>query len=72
MEDTVYTRCTETVRTAYLGQRLPEPRVTEDPSDIRKIKHLTAKMAGILNRQALDGRYFKPANHMSYQETGYA
>jgi hypothetical protein len=72
MEDTVYTRCAETVRIAYLDQRLPEPRVTEDPSDIRKIKHLTAKMTGILNRQALDGGSFKPAGHMPYQETGYA
>jgi|GEM_PF-5472685 len=70
MEDTVYTRCTETVRIADLGQQLPEPRMTEDPSDIRKIKQLTAKMAGILNRQALNGGSFKSVSHMSYQETG--
>lgn len=72
MEDTAYTRFIETVRIVYRGQRLPEPLVTEDPSDIRKIKHLNAKMAGILNRQALDGGSFKPAGHMPYQETGYA
>ena len=72
MEDTAYTRFIETVRIVYRGQQLPEPLVTEDPSDIRKIKHLTAKIAGILNRQALDGGSFKPAGHIPYQETGYA